>query len=91
MPQSHAQLPPCTGIEGGRMSIEPGTIIPCKELSPNGRRIVAVVGYANDWAAYEQSYPWQVTDIDIAQSGDKIWSEDAKRLFPELSDLRYRP
>jgi hypothetical protein len=73
------------------MSIKAGTIIPCNELGPHGKPIVAVIGHINDWAAYEQAYPDQVTYDEIASNGDKIGRDEATTLFPELASLRYRP
>lgn len=69
----------------------PGTILKSLELGPHGKPVVAVIGYANDWTAYEQSYPWQVSPELIAESGDKFGRERAEELFPELGHLRYRP
>lgn len=65
-------------------------ILTCEELGPHGRPVVAVIGYAHDFAVYEQSYPDQYTPELIAQSGDKIYVDDARRLFPELKDYHYR-
>ena len=73
------------------MAISPETIIECTELGPHGKPVVAVIGWAHDWAAYEQAYPDQTTPEYIASNGDKIGREDALRLFPELHTLRYRP
>ena len=74
------------------MTFRPGTLIPTDEPGPTwGHPVVAVIGYANDWAAYEQSYPEQDTDDLIARQGDKISERSARDLFLELKDLRYRP
>jgi len=53
-------------------------------------KVVAVVGHANDWAAYKGPSDW--SDDDVARNGDKIGEEEAKRLFYSLghSDLVYR-
>ena len=72
------------------MSIKPDTIIPCNEPGSHGKPVVAVIGWAHDWAAYEQSYPDQVTYEEIASNGDKIGRDEATTLFPELASLRYR-
>lgn len=72
------------------MSFKPGTIIECSKPGPYGKPVVAVIGYINDWAAYEQAYPDQTTPELIAQSGDKVWREHALELFPELANLSYR-
>ena len=73
------------------MSFQPGSVIECNELSSHGKMVVAVIGYARDWAAYEQSYPDQITLQDIADNGDKLSKDEARRLFPELNSLAYRP
>ena len=72
------------------MSIKSGQIIECSEPGPHGRAVVAVIGYAGDWAAYEQSYPDQYSPDLIARHGDKISQEAAEERFPELTALRYR-
>jgi len=73
------------------MPIRPGTIIPAKDNGPHGKPVVAVIGYAGDWAAYEQSYPDQTTDQAIADNGDKLYVDDARALYPEFAILLYRP
>jgi hypothetical protein len=73
------------------MAIKPDSIIECTELGSHGKPVVAVIGWAHDWAAYEQSYPDQTSIYDIASNGDKISREEAETLFPELKILRYRP
>jgi hypothetical protein len=70
--------------------IKPDTILECNTLSRHGKPVVAVIGYAHDWAAYEQAYPDQTTPEYIASNGDKISRDEAMELFPELSSLRYR-
>lgn len=72
------------------MPIRPGTIIPAKNPGPHGKPVVAVIGYAGDWAAYEQSYPDQLDYQSIADNGDKIYVDDARKLFPEFATLAYR-
>ena len=73
------------------MPIKQGTILECDKLGPHGKPVVAVIGYASDFAVYEQSYPEQVTPSLIAANGDKVYIEHAKDLFPELfKSLRYR-
>lgn len=51
--------------------------------------IVAVIGYADDWAAYRGSSAWSLDEI--SSQGDKILEEEARRLFSTLNYLRYRP
>ena len=67
--------------------IKPGTILPCDRLSDEGYKIVAVIGYANDWAAYK--WPTDRSDDDVARNGDKLFTNEAKEYFPELK-LPYR-
>lgn len=61
--------------------------------------IIATVGYAKDWTAYEgwanKDLPDDVAYRAIAQSGDKIWDQTAMELakkssHPDLLLLRYR-
>ena len=72
------------------MTIKPGTIVRAVEAGSHGKPVVAVVGYAGDWATYEQAYPDQTTDSLIARMGDKISRTHAENLFPEFKTLRYR-
>jgi len=61
------------------------------ELEPGDRmaiKIVAVIGHANDWAAYEANSQW--SDDVTATNGDKIDAEAARRLFPVCRHLTYR-
>jgi hypothetical protein len=48
----------------------------------------AVVGWANDFAAYQ--YYVTSSNEECARSGDKISSDEARSLFPELKDYIYR-
>ena len=68
--------------------IKPDTILPSDTPSDSGYKVVAVVGWAHDFAAYE----WYNTssDEECASHGDKISEEQARRLFPELKNLSYR-
>ena len=70
--------------------IKRGQVLECDQPGPHGRPVVAVIGYAGDWAAYEQAYPEQDTADLIAHQGDKIGEVQARNLFPELAKLRYR-
>jgi hypothetical protein len=72
------------------MSIKRGQVLECEQVGPHGNPVVAVIGFSNDWAAYERSYPQQNTSDLIARHGDKIGENEARQLFPELAKLRYR-
>lgn len=62
--------------------VQPGDAFPIK--------VVAVVGHADDWAAYYGPTNW--SDELIATSGDKLSAAQAKPLFYALrnSDRYYR-
>jgi len=47
-------------------------------------KIVAVVGYANDWTAYMGPPDWP--DETVAEMGDKLFPEQAKPLFYVLRE-----
>ena len=68
--------------------IKPETIIPSTVPSRQGYKVVAVVGWANDFAAYQ--YYVTSSNEECARSGDKISSDEARSLFPELKDYIYR-
>ena len=53
-------------------------------------KIVAVVGYRNDWAAYVA--PTDYSDLEVVTNGDKISYEQASALFPlmDWGGLTYR-
>ena len=70
------------------MALAPDTILPCSQLSEDGYKVVAVIGWVNDFAAYQ--YYTHASDEECARTGDKISREQARRLFPELKDYRYR-
>ena len=55
--------------------IAKGTRVPVK--------VVAVVGYSNDWAAYIGPSDW--TDEQISKDGDKVSEDAAVNLFPAMS------
>ncbi len=42
-------------------------------------KVVAVVGFANDWTAYQGPSDW--TDDQVAEGGNKVLAEAAKILF----------
>jgi hypothetical protein len=54
----------------------------------NERTVVAVVGWAHDWAAYAATSDWSITEC--ARHGDKISESEARNLFPQLKDWYYR-
>lgn len=61
------------------------------ELQPGDRmaiKIVAVIGWDNDWAAYYSLTNW--SDDEVAENGDKLSEREARPLFPVCKDLRYR-
>ena len=68
--------------------IRPGTILPCSRLSFDGYKVVAVVGYANDFACYQ--YYTDRSDDECARHGDKLSEGEARSLFPELTEYNYR-
>ena len=68
--------------------INPGTILPCNELSEEGYKVVATIGWVNDFSVYQ--YYITSSDEECASRGDKIGEEQARRLFPELSMYKYR-
>ena len=47
-------------------------------------KVVAVAGYANDWAAYIGPSDW--TDERVAEQGDKLSPEQAGPLFYVLRE-----
>jgi hypothetical protein len=77
-------------VDKGDKMIIRGSIIMCEELSDHGKPVVAVIGWIHDWAAYEQAYPDQTLPELIADRGDKISQEEARKLFPELENYKYR-
>jgi hypothetical protein len=68
--------------------ITPDTILPCDELSDEGYKVVAVIGWDNDFAVYQ--YYINSSDDECARRGDKIGESQARRLFSELSEYKYR-
>ena len=52
-------------------------------------RFVAVEGAVNDWACYVGKKSDTVEKIKAY--GDKIGEEEARELFPEIEQLRWRP
>jgi len=73
-------------------TLNPVTVIP-NELKPDdnlGYKVIAVIGYANDWAAYKGLTSW--SDEEVAMSGDKLDKDAAEALFyaPVAAGLKYR-
>lgn len=73
-------------------TLNPVTISP-ELLKPNdklGFKIIAVIGYNNDWSAYRGLSDW--SDEQTASMGDKISKEAAEALFyaPVALGLSYR-
>jgi len=58
------------------------------EFKRKGNKIVAVIGWGHDWAAYEG----KGTVKHVAEYGNKISQFEAERLFPDIaaSGLYYR-
>jgi hypothetical protein len=50
--------------------------------------VVAVVGYAHDWAAY--CAPIGTTVDECSRHGDKISATTARDMFPEFIEMSYR-
>lgn len=73
--------------------LNPVTISP-SALKPGnllGYKIIAVIGYAGDWAAYVGPTDWD--DEQVADEGSKISRRAAEALFyaPVAAGLIYRP
>lgn len=49
-----------------------------------GYKVVAVVGSADDWAAYRAPLDW--TDERVCTEGDKLSKEQAKAMFPSFAN-----
>ncbi len=49
-------------------------------------KVVAVAGYANDWAAYEGPTDW--SDEKVARNGDKLTAAEAEPLFHVMTASR---
>ena len=72
-------------------TLNPDTIRGDELLSDDhyGFKIIAVVGFANDWAAYIGPTTW--SDERVAREGNKADREAAERLFPTLAaNLHWR-
>lgn len=73
-------------------TLNPVSAIP-SDLKPDDRlgfKIIAVIGHAGDWAAYQGLTHW--SDDQVADSGDKLLRAAAEALFcaPVAAGLRYR-
>lgn len=74
------------------ITLNPVTVVP-NELKPDdclGYKVIAVMGYNHDWAAYKGLTTW--TDEEVAMSGDKLDKDAAESLFyaPKALGLHYR-
>lgn len=60
-------------------------------IAGNSYKVIAVIGWANDWAAYLGLL--DSSDDCVANNGDKVSQYDAEKLFPNLvkAGLHYRP
>ena len=53
---------------------------------------VAVIGHVKDFAAYEAKDVFAYFQLErVETNGDKMSENDARALFPQLDDLKYRP
>ncbi len=73
-------------------TLNPVTLRPI-DLRPGdkiGFKVIAVIGHANDWAAYRGWTDW--TDEQVAAEGDKLSKEAAEALFyaPVAAGMTYR-
>jgi hypothetical protein len=73
-------------------TLNPMTVIP-RDLKPGDRlgyKIIAVIGYTGDWAAYKGLTSW--SDDEVARNGDKLSKTEAEEIFyaPHVSKLVYR-
>jgi len=66
--------------------IKPNTRL---ELDDMYRMVVAVIGYNKDFAVYE-SCVLNDTAENVVRFGDKLSEDEARDLFPELSEYWYR-
>ena len=73
-------------------TVNPVTVSPSDLRASDvlGFKVVAVIGYGHDWAAYRGLTDW--TDEDVAERGDKLDKKTAEGLFyaPKAAGLRYR-
>jgi len=68
--------------------ISPDTVLPYPHLSERSTKIVAVIGWINDFSSYEGYPMW--ADNEVASNGDKISETEAREYFPELATYSYR-
>lgn len=70
--------------------LRPGKAILLTPGTRLGYKVVASIGYADDWAAYYGFTRW--TDAFCAAHGDKLRQDVAEGLFPDIvaAGLRYR-
>ena len=74
------------------MTLNPVNVRPI-DLKPDdcfGYKVIAVIGYNNDWSAYVGLTDW--ADEEVRDGGDKISREAAEALFyaPTRAGLIYR-
>ena len=73
-------------------TLNPVSVIPDELKSEDwlGYKVIAVIGYGHDWAAYKGLVDW--TDEEVATHGDKLSKKAAEELFyaPKAAGLRYR-
>jgi hypothetical protein len=74
-------------VKGNKMPLAPDTQIAFPG-TVNGKIVVAVVGWVNDFAAYAAPQEWTVDHA--ASNGDKIGEDEARRLFPNMKGYSYR-
>ncbi len=69
------------------VTVNPTVLAPDDKL---GFKVIAVIGYNNDWCAYRGLTEW--TDEQCASMGDKIPKKAAEALFyaPVARGLNYR-
>ena len=69
------------------VSVRPSELKPGDVL---GYKIVAVIGYGGDWAAYAGLTDW--SDEEVESGGDKLSQEAAESLFsaPVRAGFEYR-
>jgi hypothetical protein len=67
------------------MALAPDTQI---NTTTENKKVVAVVGWVNDFAAYEGTLDQSFDQI--ARNGDKIGEDEARRIFPNMKGYSYR-
>jgi hypothetical protein len=80
-------------LEENKMEILNPVMVRPNELNPGdklGFKVIAVIGYGGDWAAYYGLTCW--TDEEVAEGGDKLNKDAAEKMFyaPVAAGLKYR-